>query len=289
MARPLRIEFPGALYHVISRGNGRADIYLEQSDRHTFLDIVGEACSRMQWVCYAYCLMTNHYHLVVETPSGNLAKGMRHLNGVYTQRFNRCHGRVGHVLQGRYKAIAVDREPYLLELVRYVVLNPVRARMVTSPEHWCWSSYHATAGQKPAPDWLAAAWVLDQFGNTPEQARARYIQFVHDGYRQPSVWAGLHRQIYLGDDHFVARMQAQITAGSSLDEIPKVQRQGPQALLDDFARMHDDRRVAMVAAYRSGAYTMKTIATYFGVHYSTVSRAIRHNGRSATNVGAISE
>lgn len=279
MARSLRIEFPGALYHVTSRGNARADIYLDNRDRQTFLDGLGEVCSRMQWVCYAYCLMTNHYHIVVETQASNLSKGMRHVNGVYTQRFNRRHGRVGHVFQGRYKAILVDREPYLLELVRYVVLNPVRAGMVTSPEHWRWSSYHATVEQAPAPDWLATDWVLSQFAATPEQARMQYIQFVHDGPRQSSVWAGLQSQIYLGDEHFVARMQSQITAGRTLDEIPKVQRQRPHAALDDFARVYDDRRAAMVAAYLSGAYTMKTIAAHFGVHYSTVSRAMRDSGR----------
>jgi len=264
-------------------------MYLDDGDRQAFLDIWGEACRRMQWVCYAYCLMTNHYHMVLETQVGNLSKGMRHVNGVYTQRFNRHHGRVGHVLQGRYKAILVDRDPYLLALMRYVVLHPVRAGMVTSPEHWRWSSYHAMAGQAPAPDWLATDWVLSQFAATPDQARMQYIQFVHDEERQPSVWAGLQSQMYLGDDHFVARMQSQITAGSPLDEIPKVQRQGPHASLDDFARAYDDRRAAMVAAYLSGAYTMKTIAAYFGVHYSTVSRAMKDSGRRETKVVAISE
>ena len=289
MARPLRIEFPGALYHVTSRGNGRADMYLDDGDRQAFLDILGEVCRRMQWVCYAYCLMTNHYHIVVETHAGNLSTGMRHVNGVYTQRFNRHHGRVGHVLQGRYKAILVDRDPYLLALMRYVVLHPVRAGMVTSPERWRWSSYHAIAGQALAPDWLATEWVLSQFAATQEQARTQYIQFVHDEDRQPSVWAGLQSQMYLGDDHFVARMQSHITAGSTLDEIPKVQRQKPHASLDDFARLYDDRRAAMVAASLSGAYTMKAIAAYFGVHYSTVSRAIRDNERRETKVIAISE
>jgi putative transposase len=134
---------------------------------------------------------------------------------------------------------------------------------------------------------LAVAWVLDQFGNTPEQARERYSQFVHDGCRQPSVWVGLQSQIYLGDDHFIARMQLQLTAGSALDEIPQVQRQGPHATLDNLARAYDDWCAAMVAAYLSGAYTMKTIAAYFGVHYSTVSRAIRNSGRRATKVVAI--
>jgi putative transposase len=136
MARPLRIEFPGALYHVTSRGNGRADIFLDDGDRQLFLNVLATVCHRLHWLCYAYCLMTNHYHLVIETPDGNLAKGMRQLNGVYTQRFNRRHDHVGHILQGRYKAILVERDAYLLELARYVVLNPVRARMVEAPEHW---------------------------------------------------------------------------------------------------------------------------------------------------------
>ena len=149
MARPLRIEFPSAVYHVTSRGNGRAAIYLDDGDREAFLKVLGEVCRRMRWLCYSYCLMTNHYHLVIETLDNTLSKGMRQLNGVYTQCFNRHHGRVGHVFQGRYKAILVDREPYLLELVRYVVLNPIRANMVTSPEQWRWSSYHATAGASP--------------------------------------------------------------------------------------------------------------------------------------------
>jgi putative transposase len=131
--------------------------------------------------------MTNHYHLVIETRDSTLSRDMRQLNGVYTQRFNRHHGRVGHVFQGRYKAILVDRQPYLLELIRYVVFNPVRAGMVTSPEHWRWSSYQATAGQVHAPDWLATEWVLRQFGTRWTQAHACFAQFVRDGQTQPSI------------------------------------------------------------------------------------------------------
>src|SRR6266550_1709297 len=116
MARPLRIEFPGALYHVTARGDRREDIYLDDKDHSQFLTLLGEVCHRFNWIVHAYCLMTNHYHLVIETPDGNLAKGMRQLNGVYTQNFNRRHGRIGHVFQGRYKAILVQKETYLLEL-----------------------------------------------------------------------------------------------------------------------------------------------------------------------------
>ncbi|MDY7075923.1 MAG: transposase, partial [Chloroflexota bacterium] len=130
MARPLRIEFAGALYHVTSRGDAQEDIYRGDDDRLRFLDVVGEIGDRFGWVVHAYCLMDNHYHLLVETPNANLSKAMRQLNGVYTQAFNRSHGRVGHVFQGRYKAILVQKETYLLELARYIVLNPVRARMV---------------------------------------------------------------------------------------------------------------------------------------------------------------
>jgi putative transposase len=144
MARPLRMEFAGALYHVTSRGDGREAIYLDDKDREVFYAVLGEVCSRFNWCVHAECQMTNHYHLLVETPDGNLSQGMRQLNGVYTQRFNRQHQRVGHVFQGRYKAIIVEKETYLLELARYIVLNPVRARMVYSARDWPWSSYRAT-------------------------------------------------------------------------------------------------------------------------------------------------
>jgi len=130
MARPLRVEYESALYHVMARGNRREPIYEEDTDREHFLELLGESCRRFNWICYAYCLMGNHYHLMIETPDANLSKGMRHLNGVYTQAFNRCHRRVGHVFQGRYKAILVEADSYLMELSRYVVLNPVRAGMV---------------------------------------------------------------------------------------------------------------------------------------------------------------
>ncbi len=126
MSRPLRLEYAGALYHVTSRGNERKPIYLEDDDFELFLECLAGVCERFNWVIHSYCLMTNHYHLLVETPDGNLSKGMRQLNGVFTQDFNRRHKRVGHLFQGRYKAILVDKESYLLELCRYIVLNPVR-------------------------------------------------------------------------------------------------------------------------------------------------------------------
>ncbi len=154
MSRPLRIEFPGALYHVTARGNRREAIYEDDKDRRLFLDGLGDVVDRFNWLCHAHCLMTNHYHLVVETPDGNLAKGMRQLNGVYTQTINRRHGRSGHVFQGRYTAVLVDADAHLLELARYVVLNPVRAGMVGDPGKWKWSSYRATAGKAKPPPWL---------------------------------------------------------------------------------------------------------------------------------------
>jgi REP element-mobilizing transposase RayT len=280
MARPLRIEFPGALYHVTSRGNGRDDIFLHDADRHAFLAVLDTVCQRMHWLCYAYCLMSNHYHLVIETPDGNLSHGMRQLNGVYTQRFNRWHSRVGHVFQGRYKAILVDRDAYLLELSRYVVLNPLRAGMVKTPGEWPWSSYRAILGQAPAPPWLARLWLLSQFGRTTGQARQRYAQFVRDGQQQESVWRSLRQQIYLGNDRFVHRMQGHLQDVEVLAEVPKVQRRPSPLALQFYAETHPDKRSAMVAAYRSGGYTMKAVADHFGVHYSTVSRAVRRDEKT---------
>lgn len=146
MARPLRIEFAGALYHVTARGNARQDIYLDDGDRRQFLDLLAHAVNRHDWYCHAYCLMGNHYHLLVETGTPTLSKGMKLLNGSYTQYFNQRYRRVGHVFQGRYSAVLVQKESYLLELARYIALNPVRAQMVRRAQDWPWSSYCATAG-----------------------------------------------------------------------------------------------------------------------------------------------
>lgn len=271
MARPLRIEFPGALYHLTARGNARQPIYLDDIDRNAFLGIYAEAAARFGWRAHAYCLMDNHYHLLVETPAPNLSRGMRQLNGVYTQRFNRRHGRTGHVFQGRFKAILVDREAYLLELARYVVLNPVRAGMVRRAQDWRWSSYRATAGLAAAPDWLETDWLLRQFAKTKAAAQQRYRGFVTAGRVAPPVWEGLRDQIYLGDEDFAEGMKAR-AAGDAGAEIPKAQRAAPPPLASFEG---SSRKAAMARAYLSGGHTMKAIAAHFGVHYATVSRAVR--------------
>ncbi|NMG15868.1 Transposase, IS200-like [Aromatoleum bremense] len=279
MARPLRLELSGGLYHVTSRGDGRDDIYLSEEDREIWLAVLGQVCKRFNWVCHAWCQMTNHYHLVIETPEANLAAGMRQLNGVYTQRFNRLHGRVGHVFQGRYKAILVERDSYLLELARYVVLNPLRAGMVREPESWRWSSYLSTCGLAPAPEWLRTDWVLAQFGRRRVSAIRKYVQFVHQGARLPSIWTQLRGQIYLGSEAFVAQMHTQLEQRPSLDEIPRAQRRGAPQPLTDFESRYG-RREAMARAYLSGQHTMAAIAEHFGVHYSTVSRMVRSHENS---------
>ena len=276
MARPLRIELAGALYHVTSRGDRREDIFIGDSDRRQWLEIFKSVCERFNWVCHAYCLMDNHYHIVVETVEGNLSKGMRQLNGVYTQQFNRTHKRVGHVYQGRYKAILVDKDNYLLELSRYVVLNPVRAGMVKSAGAWSWSSYRATVGRLHPPSWLETNAILSQFSKQKQRAIEKYVDFVRAGVGLPSVWHELKNQIYLGDENFVNAMQNTLEYSGDLKEISKIQHRPVPKPLAHYGIKYDDQQQAMAAAYLSGGYTMKAIADEFGVHYATVSRAVKH-------------
>ena len=212
---------------------------------------------------------------MVETPEANLAKGMRQLNGVYTQYINREHERVGHVFQGRYKAILVEQDAYLLELARYVVLNPVRAGMVGDAGAWSWSSYRAMTGEAPMPAWLCTAWLLGQFGKKRKRAIAKYVDFVRAGVGLPPIWAELRHQIYLGGDGFIERVQREIGDGGELGEVPRLQRRAPAMPLEKYAAAHDDSKSAMAAAYLSGDHSMKAVAEHFGVHYSTVSRAVR--------------
>lgn len=278
MARPLRIEFAGALYHVTSRGNGREDIYLDDSDRELFMVVLGEACGLFNWSVHAWCLMSNHYHLLVETPDSNLSRGMRYLNGVYTQRFNRTHSHVGHLFQGRFKAILVEKEAYLLELARYVVLNPVRARMVESAEQWSWSSYPAMVGLSGCPEWFDREWLLGNFGESNRSAVRQYMRFVADGVLQSSPWSMLKNQIYLGSDRFVEKVQSDLPSRQQkLSEIPKAQKRSMPKSIEEYVMMTGSRDEAIVAAYKSGGYTLQDIGSHFGIHYSTISRIIHRS------------
>ena len=176
MPRPLRIEFPGALYHVFSRGNDKRDIFRTDEDRELFLAALGEACERFGVRIHSYCLMTNHYHLLLETPEANLSQFMKLFLGVYTIRFNRTHKRVGHLFQGRYRAHLVDKDDYFLQVSRYIHLNPVSAGMKDLPEAYPWSSLkYFTNGQK-APNFLQKDLILGQFKSSKE-----YIDFIREG------------------------------------------------------------------------------------------------------------
>jgi REP element-mobilizing transposase RayT len=263
---------------VTARGDRREAIYEDDADREQFLAVLGDVVGGFNWRCHAYCLMSNHYHLVVETPDGNLSKGMRQLNGVFTQASNRRHGRTGHLLQGRYKAVLVDADSYLLELTRYVVLNPVRAGMVAAPGDWPWSSYRATVAADDPPAWLQAEALLAQFGDRRDTAVERYIAFVRAGNSAESIWRHLNRQVFLGDDGFVARVQAQGGARPDDLNIPRTQRRPPPLPLADIAAANDSRDAAMRAAWASGGYSYREIGDYFGVHLSTVGRAVRQRG-----------
>lgn len=274
MARPLRIEFAGALYHVTSRGDRREAIYEDDTDREMFLNVLAETVDRYNWICHAYCLMTNHYHLVIETVEGNLSQGMRHLNGVYTQASNRSHGRNGHLFQGRFKGILVDKSAYLQELSRYVVLNPVRAGMVGRPEEWHWSSYNAMMGDVPIPKWLAVKGLLSQFGSSVKKARQQYKQFVFAGVGQ-GLWDDLRHQIFLGDEAFVERVQGKMQVDGDALTVPQIQRRPPAPALEVIAEEYSDRNRAISAAYATGSYSYREIAEYFRVHLSTVGRIVR--------------
>lgn len=223
MARSLRIEFPGALYHITSRGDGQENIYLSDEDKTLFLNIFSDVCRRCNWVCYSYCLMSNHYHLLIETHQGNLSKGMQLLNGIYTQKFNRLHHRVGHVFQGRFKGILVQKDNYLLELSRYIVLNPVRAKMVASVADWIWSSYLATIHLQLNPSWLSTDYVLSLFSGNVSIAIKKYQEFVNEGILNNAPWSHLKNQIYLGTDDFVQEMLNKVQPEKNLLGIPKIQ------------------------------------------------------------------
>lgn len=274
MARPLRIEYDGALYHVTSRGNERKSIFRDDRDRTFFLDTLGQVTRRFHWICYTYCLMNNHYHLVIETPNGNLSKGMRQLNGIYTQAFNRRHRRVGHLFQGRFKAVVVQKDSHFLEVCRYVVLNPVRAKSVRLPREWKWSSYRASAGMASPHPCLTVKELLSHFGNRIQ----RYRDFVQEGIGKGSIWDELRGQSLLGAEEFVEKLLPYVEQKREIKEVPKSQRYlGRPSLKELFASAatRTRRNRIILQAVHNHGYSQVELADFLGLHYSTISRIIK--------------
>jgi putative transposase len=278
MARPLRIEYDGALYHVTSRGNDRKAIFKDDCDRELLLNTLTQVTERFHWICHGYCLMNNHYHLVIETPDGNLSKGMRQLNGVYTQAFNKRHGRIGHLFQGRFKAILVQKDSHFLEVCRYVVLNPVRVKTISHPRQWKWSSYKATAGMVQAHGCLTVDEILSHFGQRTRIAHEKYCEFVQAGIGSSSIWDNLEAQSLLGVEGFADGLRHLVTEKQQIREIPRGQRFVGRPTLEKLfaqrSRGITSRNQLIAKAVASYGYSEVDLASFLGLHYSTISRIL---------------
>ena len=279
--RPLRIEFPGAVYHACSRGVERRPIFRDDADRNEFLVTLGRSMERWRWACHAYCLMGNHYHLVIETPEPNLSRGMRQLNGEYSQAFNRHHERSGHLFQGRFHAVLVEKETHLLEVCRYVVLNPVRARMVRGAGDWPWSSYAATAGKAEVPAFLKTDWVLDRFSLSRAAAHSAYECFVGEergGVKSLAV--EIRHGLWVGSEGYLEKIREHIEGCASVPEFRLTERMAHRPPLREYLAPEkignrDSLVSAVGLAYLDGRYTQREIAEFLGMHYMSVSRLIR--------------
>jgi len=236
--------------------------------------MLAKVCERFHFVVHSYCQMNNHYHLMVETVEGDLARGMRQLNGAYSQYFNRRHDLVGHVFQGRYKAILVQKESYLLELCRYIVLNPMRAGIAATLDDWRWSSHPCFMRLDAKPEWLETDWLLSHFGADRASALQAYNIFVLNGRGMLSPLRKVQHQLLLGDRTFIAK-HIHMVAPDKLDNIRRVQRRSVAMPLAEYEAQFGRGDEAIVRAYLSGAYTMKQIAHYFSISARTVGRAIR--------------
>jgi len=266
VSRPLRLDHAGAIHPVTARGNAREALCRDDVDRIRWLETLAEARERFSWLVLAYCQMGNHYHLLLETPRPTLSRGMRHLNGIYAQRFNCRRGRVGHVLQARFHARLVEQDEHLLAVAAYVPMNPVRAGLCSEPAAWRWSSFRATVGLEP-PGFLAVGRLLSFFAESREQARERYRAHVE----QPGADVTSSRgSIFLGSDRFAA----DATRGlEPLEEVPRAHWQPVRPSLPELLREATNSDIAV--AYRDHGYTRREIAAHLGVHYATVSRRLR--------------
>ncbi len=286
MGRPLRIEYPGAFYHVTSRGNEQKDIFKSESDREKFLTYLKSAAERYGAVFHAYCLMSNHYHLMIETPEGNLSRIMKHINNSYTNYFNVKRKRAGHLLQGRYKAILIEVDAYAAELSRYIHLNPVRAKMVSSPEEYRWSSYRFYS-EGAAPSWLSTGFVLGYFGTEPEEQSRSYRTYIMEaiGKKYVDPLAGSVASTILGSDDFVRDIRKKHLEGRDSDrDIPALMelkqrpdikkiREGAEKAFPGNERQ--TRAAGIYLCHRLSGARLKEIGDLYGISQSGVTQASR--------------
>lgn len=275
MGRPLRIEFPGALYHITSRGNERKNIFLDDSDRFRFFEFLKDYHDRYGILLHGFVLMDNHYHLILETPNGNLLKVMHGINGGYTGYFNRKYERSGHLFQGRYKGILVEKSTYLLQLSRYVHMNPVRAKIAKKPEQYRWSSYPAYIGKEKEHKWVEYSWILSTFGKGREAARRKYREYVEEsldkGMENPAK--NLYGQIILGSEEFIEKIKGMFKGKTISKEIIERKRllkiSSPEDIIETVAKVFGVNRDSINGKNFRGSAARKT-AIYLVQKYCSI-------------------
>ena len=290
MARQLRLEYPGSLWHLTVRGNERHDIVRDDQDRHLFVELLAEAVQRFGWILTSWVLMTNHFHLVVEVTRPTLSRGMHWLNGVYAQAFNRRHHRVGHLLQGRFHGVLIDKDSYFMTVLRYVVLNPVRANMVTRPEDYAWSSYRGTAGLAETPEWLAADEALSVFGEERAVAQARYRAFVDDAIGSgESPWKDLVGQIFLGSEQWAEGVQEKIKERPRDSGHPRAQRELANPPMAEVVRVVAQALgIAEDRVRNGGSGTPRMLAAWLGSRESFLPLSAIAAGLRMASAGHVS-
>jgi putative transposase len=276
MARRPRLQISGAIYHVMSRGNRKSPIYDDAIDHQRFLDIVDITAERYEVRVFADVEMNNHYHLVLDTPRGNLSAAMRYINGVYTQHVNRRHGRTGHVFEGRFVSRLVGDDVYLRRVVKYVAMNPVAAGLVSKPEDWVWSSYPATAGVAEARPFLHLDWMEWVFEcQRRATAQARYRAFVNT----PDVGAGALDADVLGSAPFESSVRRHIGESMAHVALPRTYRSIAQPPLDklfgEIGFSRTGRNSMIRRAHVVHGYQLSDIARYLGMHPNSMSKILR--------------
>ena len=277
MSRPVRIEFPGAIYHITSKGIKGRRIFRDREDRAVFLNILDNVVSRFSWLVHSYVLMDEHFHLVVEILEANLSKGMRQLNGVYTQHYNRRHDEDGPIFQGRFKSVLFEKDNYLLPVCRHVLLNPVRLGTPSQLNRYRWSSFRATTGAAKGPSFLHTSDLLAGFSKRDKVSRQKFREYVENGIDCDSPLQERSNQVLLGSSKFVSEMQPILQGVKTVKRGPKQarRRRSLSALfrtVDTKARA--ERNELIRRAYLDYGYTLMNIGEHLGLHYTTVSKVV---------------